>query len=50
VAVDTYYKVLRNDIEYITAEQQKMINAQFALIKADHDKVKSMRDALVSVK
>jgi uncharacterized protein (TIGR02284 family) len=50
VAVDTYYKVLRNDIESITAEQQKMINAQFALIKADHDKVKSMRDALVSVK
>ncbi len=47
VAVGTYDKALRNNMEYITAEQQTMLNAQLALIKADHDTVKSMRDALV---
>ncbi len=47
VAVDTYNKALRNNLSDITAEQQTMLNAQHALIKADHDKVKSMRDALV---
>ena len=47
VAVGTYDKALRNNMEYITAEQQTMLNAQHALIKADHDKVKAMRDALV---
>ena len=49
MAVDTYNKALRNNMEDITAEQQTMLNAQHALIKADHDKVKSMRDALVEV-
>ena len=47
VAVDTYNKALRNNLSDITAEQQTMLNAQHALIKADHDKVKSMRDSLV---
>lgn len=47
VAVGTYDKALRNNMEYITAEQQTMLNAQYALIKADHDKVKAMRDALI---
>lgn len=46
-AVDTYNKALRNNLSDITAEQQTMLNAQHALIKADHDKVKSMRDMLV---
>ncbi len=47
MAVGTYYKALRNNLEDITAEQQTLLNAQHALIKADHDKIKSMRDALV---
>lgn len=47
VAVDTYNKALRNNIGDITAAQQTLLNAQQALIKADHDKVKYMRDALV---
>ena len=47
IAVDTYNKALRNNMQDITAEQQTMLNAQHALIKADHDKVKAMRDALV---
>ena len=47
VAKGTYEKVLENDSEHFTAEQQDMIKAQHTLLKADHDKVKSMRDALV---
>ena len=46
-AVDTYKNALRNNLSDITAEQQTMLNAQHALIKADHDKIKSMRDALI---
>ena len=44
VAQDTYEKALENDIENLSMEQQTMIKAQHALLKADHDKVKSMRD------
>ena len=47
MAVDTYRKVLSNQLENITVEQQAMLRAQFALITAGHDKVKSLRDALV---
>lgn len=47
VAVDTYYNALRSNLGNITAEQQSMLNSQHALIKKDHDKVKSMRDELV---
>ena len=46
-AIDTYNKVLKNDIENITSEQQTLINAQLVLLKADHDKVKNMRDMMV---
>ena len=49
MAVDTYQKALRDNLSDITAEQQSMLNAQFALIKAGHDKVKNLRDALVDV-
>ena len=44
VAQDTYEKALENDIENLSMEQQTMIKAQHALLGADHDKVKSMRD------
>jgi len=44
VAVSTYAKVLKNDIEHITSEQEDLIEAQYTLIKADHDKVKDLRD------
>ncbi len=46
IAVETYFKALRNNMINITAEQQIMINAQHDLIKADYNKMKSMRDAL----
>ena len=44
IAKDTYKKALENDIENLNVEQQTMIKAQHALLGADHDKVKSMRD------
>ena len=46
-AVDTYEKVLKNDDEDLGVEQRSMIAAQYELIKADHDNVKSLRDTLV---
>lgn len=48
VAKDTYKKALENDLENLNAEQQTMIRAQHALLKADHDKVKSMRDLVAA--
>ncbi|MDQ3019222.1 MAG: PA2169 family four-helix-bundle protein [Bacteroidota bacterium] len=45
-AVDTYEDVLKDNLEDLTPAHQTMLNAQYALIKKDHDKVKSMRDAL----
>jgi uncharacterized protein (TIGR02284 family) len=46
IVVNTYFKALRNNMNNITAEQQIMINAQHDLIKADYNKMKSMRDKL----
>lgn len=46
-AVDTYNKVLKNDVDMITSEQQVIINAQLLLLKIDYEKVKSMRDMIV---
>jgi len=48
-AVDTYNKVLKNELEHLSIDQQNMVSAQYALIKADHDTVRSLRDALVEV-
>jgi uncharacterized protein (TIGR02284 family) len=47
-AVNAYNEVLKNNLNDITTEQESMIRAQYHLIVADHNKVKSMRDALVS--
>jgi len=47
VAVDTYDKVLRNNLEDISDLQKTIITSHYALIRADHDKVKSLRDELV---
>ena len=44
-AVKTYEEVLNNDLIYLTPEQQKMINAQYELIKANHHEIKTMSDA-----
>lgn len=47
VAIATYKKALRENMEDITAEEHIMLSAQQLLIIADHDKVKGMRDAIV---
>lgn len=48
-AIDTYKKVLHDNHSDLSEKQQSMINEQLISIKADHDKVKFMRDALVEV-
>ena len=45
-ALDTYEDVLENDLDQLSAEQQTMIIAQKSLLKADHDHVKALCDAL----
>ena len=46
-AVNTYKNVLMNNSSDLTLDQQNLINAQYTLIKADHDEIKNMRDMLV---
>jgi uncharacterized protein (TIGR02284 family) len=50
IAVDTYRKVLRDNAQDITAHQQTLLNAQFSQIKADHDHIRRLRDALLDKK
>lgn len=47
MAKGTYEKVFKNDADHLSSEQYSMIKTQHNFLKADHDKVKSMRDALV---
>ena len=47
VAVDAYTEALADNMDDITAEQKTILNDQQLLIKADHDKVKALRDALL---
>ena len=46
IAKNTYKNALKNDYENLSAAQQTMIKDQHTLLVADHDKVKSLRDAL----
>lgn len=48
VPIDTYEKVLKEDSEELTSEQQSILRAQLSIIKADHDKLKAIRDTLVN--
>lgn len=45
-AVDTYEKVLEDDVKYLNTNQEALVRAQYALIQADHNKVRSLRDSL----
>jgi len=47
-AVNTYKDVLKNNVEKLTAEQHKMVNEQFKLIKADHNKIRGLRDLMLN--
>lgn len=48
MAKGTYEKVLKDDLEALSPEQQNMIRTQHSWIKADHDQVKSLRDAVTA--
>ena len=43
----TYEKILENDSEHLNTKQLTMIDAQKMSLKADHDLIKELRDALV---
>ncbi|AEE53498.1 ferritin-like domain-containing protein [Haliscomenobacter hydrossis] len=47
VAADTYNEALNNNLEYLSPDQQTLLTKQYLLIKAGHDKIKALRDALV---
>ncbi len=47
-AKDTYTDVLTDDLKDLTSPLQVMIKQQQALLMADHNSVKVMRDALVT--
>jgi len=47
-AVATYDSALKNAMGRLNSNQQSMISEQRALIKADHDQVKRLRDSAVN--
>ena len=49
-AIETYESTLDNYSEDITPEQRIMLKGQYQWLKADHDKVKALRDNLVEHK
>ncbi len=49
VAKKTYEDTLENELENLSTEQQTMLKEQHTTLVADHNKVKSMIDALVSI-
>lgn len=48
-ALAEYKKVMENEVENLSVEQLAMIRAQYNNLKADHDKVKALRDAANAV-
>lgn len=49
-ALKTYKNVLIQDLHEINFIEQDMLNKHYALLKADHDKVKGLRDAIANEK
>lgn len=45
-AIETYKNVLMDDILYLSSRQLTLIRSQYALLKADHDLIRSLRDSL----
>ena len=46
VAIEAYEDALNNETENISSEQQMMLKTQLQSIRADHDKVKGLRDMI----
>ena len=49
VAKKTYEDTLTNDVENLSTEQQTMLKEQHRKLVSDHNKVKSMIEALVAI-
>jgi uncharacterized protein (TIGR02284 family) len=47
-ATEAYEDALKDDVEYLSEAQQRMIKEHHTWLLADHDKVKSMRDAVIA--
>lgn len=46
-AQETYDDAIKNDLEHLSADQQSLIRAQKQSLLADHDHVKTLRNAVV---
>jgi uncharacterized protein (TIGR02284 family) len=44
-ALETYKNVLMNDFLHLSTRQLTLVHSQYALLKADHDNVRSLLDA-----
>jgi len=49
LTIETYMNVLEDDSEYLSFNQLRLVQSQFALLKADQKKVKSLHHAFVDV-
>lgn len=47
IAVDAYYKALNDNLQFLDAEQQALLNKQYLAISAGLGKIKSLRESLV---
>jgi uncharacterized protein (TIGR02284 family) len=47
-AVKAYENVLNNDLNDLSPEQQQIVRRQYSTIKAQHDKIKNLRDAVIA--
>lgn len=45
-AVKTYEDVLENDVDKLSLEHKMLAEKQYGFIKADHDRIKKLRDSI----
>jgi uncharacterized protein (TIGR02284 family) len=45
-AVKTYEDVLENDVDKLSLEHKMLVEKQYGFIKADHDRIKKLRDSI----
>lgn len=48
VAVKAYENVIKDDMNDLTVEQQQIVKKQFSTVKAQHDLIRDLRDAVIS--
>lgn len=50
ISVEAYNKTLKNYRDFLTPALQTLLNAQCSVVKADHDKVKVLREIILEHK